>query len=109
VLTAADGLAHLVVASRPAPSRFAVFSDGLLRLAINLATGEPHAPFFRPLFAFAAAGDASGVVAREAELAAFLHSDRVCARSDDDKTILLAARIAVPEPPAGGGHAPCAR
>jgi hypothetical protein len=94
VLTMDESLDHLELASLPAPTRFAVLSDGLLRLAINLTSGQPHAPFFRPLFAFAAETTATTVEEREAEMIAFLRSERVCARSDDDKTLLLAVRAA---------------
>jgi hypothetical protein len=94
VLTMEGALDHLEIASLPASARFAVLSDGLLRLAINLASGEPHAPFFRPLFAFAAETAAATADEREAELAGFLRSERVCARSDDDKTLVLAVRAA---------------
>jgi hypothetical protein len=68
-------------------SAVALFSDGLESLALCLASNEPHAPFFAPLFAYA--GDPA---ADEGELAAFLDSPRVCARTDDDKTLVLAVR-----------------
>lgn len=66
----------------------ALLTDGLELLALDLARNVPHAPFFRPLFAFAAAPDST-----EEELAAFLRSERVCARTDDDKTLVLAVRV----------------
>ena len=69
----------------------AMFSDGLQRLALDYAGRRPHPPFFRsmlsPLREASAAGDAlSG------ELAAFLDSPRVNARTEDDKTLVLAVR-----------------
>lgn len=66
----------------------ALLTDGVQLLALDLATGGAHAPFFEPLFAYAAdpAGDA-------ADLDAFLRSPRVCARTDDDKTLVLAVRV----------------
>lgn len=73
----------------------AVMTDGLLRLVLDVQTTTPHAPFFNPLVAFANgapyAEQASG------QLADFLNSDRVSARTDDDKTLVLAVRW----PPAG--------
>ena len=75
----------------------ALTTDGLLRLALKLPGLEPHIPFFRPLLAFAAESAASDRAAAEEHLAAFLASDRVNARTDDDKTLVLAAR-AVPAP-----------
>jgi hypothetical protein len=71
-------------------SALAVSTDGLLRLALNLPSYEPHPPFFKPLFDFA-----TGAVADETaptQLADFLNSPRVCARTDDDKTLVLATR-----------------
>jgi hypothetical protein len=62
----------------------ALLTDGLQLVAIDLATTTPHAPFFDPLFEWAASEDAS-----ETELAAFLGSDRVSARTDDDLTLAL--------------------
>jgi hypothetical protein len=71
----------------------AVMSDGLTRLALKLPAGDPHSPFFEPLFSFlereSTAGD--GAVA-ETALANFLASERVNARTDDDKSLLLAVR-----------------
>ncbi len=65
----------------------AVSTDGLLRLALKLPSYEPHAPFFKPLFDFAASADDTA----HAHLVDFLNSPRVCARTDDDKTLVLAA------------------
>jgi Protein phosphatase 2C len=66
-------------------SGIATFTDGLQMLALDMARREPHPPFFQPLFAFAQSTDAS-----ESELQAFLDSERVCARTEDDKTLVLA-------------------
>ena len=65
----------------------AVATDGLQLLAFDMATDTPHAPFFDPLFAFAASDTAT-----PGELAAFLASPRVNARTDDDKTLVVAVR-----------------
>ncbi|MBI5876419.1 MAG: protein phosphatase 2C domain-containing protein [Chloroflexi bacterium] len=74
-----DGTARAVAAT----------TDGLLRLALRLPDYAPHAPFFQPLFAFAAQAHADADV----ELAAFLCSERVTARTDDDKTLVIAVRV----------------
>jgi hypothetical protein len=66
----------------------AVMSDGLIRLALKMPSQEPHAPFFEPLFRFtkqAAENDLAN-----GPLAAFLRSERVNARTDDDKSLVLA-------------------
>ncbi len=68
----------------------AVMTDGLLRLVLDMNRNQPHKPFFQPLLAFAA--QAADPAEANAQLSAFLGSDRVCARTDDDKTLVLAAR-----------------
>lgn len=80
--------ARVVVLPHHGSRALALLTDGLEGLALNLAEGSAHMPFFAPLFRFAAEPDAS-----EAELASFLESARVCARTDDDKTLLLAVLI----------------
>ena len=62
----------------------AVFTDGIQRLALKLPRGDPHAPFFIPLF---------DRLERLAEpdmqklLQDFLDSPQVNARTDDDKSL----------------------
>ena len=83
-----DGDDRLEIAEVEGPVRaLAVSSDGLLRLAMELTAYRPHAAFFRPLFAFAAEADSTTA---DGQLAAFLASDRVRARTDDDVTLVLA-------------------
>jgi hypothetical protein len=90
-LTSPTALASLQVVVRPGPiPALAVMSDGLLRLAVQLPQGDPFAPFFGPLFAFAAAIQDETQAGRD--LAAFLASPRVAERSDDDRALFLAAR-----------------
>ena len=65
----------------------AVLTDGLQLVALDLATGVPHAPFFAPFFSFVAEdGDV-------AQLESFLGSDRVGERTDDDVTLVVAALV----------------
>ncbi|HUQ40003.1 MAG TPA: PP2C family serine/threonine-protein phosphatase [Acidimicrobiales bacterium] len=64
----------------------ALMTDGLQLLALDLAAGRPHEPFFTPLWDFAAGDGQAG------ELESFLASDRVAARTDDDTTLVLAVR-----------------
>ena len=72
-------------------SRLAMFSDGIQAIALtSAADNAPHAPFFDPLFRWAE-GQADTHAAAQG-LAAFLSSDRVTARADDDLTLLLAVR-----------------
>ena len=88
-LTADAALENLRVTVWPQPvAALALFSDGLQSLALDLASGAPHAPFFAPFLAALDEPfdpDAIGV-----RLADFLDSPRVCARTDDDKTLLVA-------------------
>jgi len=72
-------------------SRIALLTDGLQMLALKAANGEPHTPFFAPLFSFVAA--AQDEAKSRASLADFLGSDRVQSRADDDLTLLLAAVV----------------
>lgn len=71
----------------------AVFTDGIERLALDFGTGAPHAPFFdsiaRPLDGCMENGRSAAL---STALAAFLDSDGVNARTDDDKTLILARR-----------------
>lgn len=109
---APDAAEHLqcAVVERPV-AELAMFSDGLQRLALDFAAHQPHAPFFRsvlaPLRAAISGGSgdhggdgagggttAGGLPDTLSEpLAAFLDSPRVNARTDDDKTLMLAVRV----------------
>ncbi len=92
-LTQPDLLEHLEVqVCRQPVSALAVMSDGLVRLALKMPSGEPHFPFFQPLFGFAARKQSETQAAEQ--LADFLASERVCARTDDDKTLVLASYTA---------------
>ncbi len=70
-------------------AHLAIFSDGLQRLALNMQSGEPHQPFFSPLFRFVA--QVTDETVAQEELIEFLQSPRVTQRTDDDLTLLLAA------------------
>ncbi len=88
-LTMSDALQYVEVQSyAQQPRALAVTTDGLLRLALKLPEYEPHPPFFQPLIAFVTEAKDDGQ-AKE-QLITFLCSDRVCARTDDDKTLVLA-------------------
>lgn len=91
-LTQTDALRRLQISLLPQPVKaVAALTDGLLPLALNLAHNQPFAPFFKPLFAFAA--NSTDPVTAQDELAAFLASPRVNGRTDDDKTLVLARRV----------------
>lgn len=71
-------------------SRVAVFTDGLQRLALNMATNTAHEPFFAPLFNVLANAPAEQADQLEGALFNFLNSESVNERTDDDKTLALA-------------------
>ncbi len=71
----------------------ALFTDGIERLVLNFATREVHGSFFETMIAPVARSDADGRNARLcAALGAYLDGDAVNGRTDDDKTLILAAR-----------------
>lgn len=87
----------VVGACHPPADALAVLSDGLLPVSVRLADWTPHPGFFAPLFAFAAGGAPDA----PQRLGRFLASEKINARTDDDKTVVLAVRGAV----TGGAHA----
>lgn len=73
----------------------ALFSDGLENLVLHRATRSVHEPFFRRMIAPVRRTAAPGLDARlSTDLEGYLRSDRVCERTDDDKSLVLATRIA---------------
>ena len=71
----------------------ALFTDGIERLALDFAGRRAHQPFFESMIKPLKASTAIGRDAALARaLAAYLDGDAVNARTDDDKTLLLAIR-----------------
>jgi hypothetical protein len=78
----------------------ASFSDGLENLVLDQANRRAHAPFFNSMI---------GQVRQQAKhgfddqvsrmLQDYLSSEKVCERTDDDKSLILAARILSTEEP----------
>jgi serine/threonine protein phosphatase PrpC len=101
-LTQDDALDQVVVDVFEQPAQLlAVMSDGLIRLALKMPSQEPHAPFFEPLFRYTKQVADNGnedVLLASQQLATFLRSERVNARTDDDKSLVLAVR-SIPEDP----------
>ena len=71
-------------------TRVAAFTDGVQRLALNMASNTPHEPFFAPFFKTLATSTPEQRDALETSLRAFLGSAAVNERTDDDKTLVLA-------------------
>lgn len=65
-----------------------VLTDGLQMLALNMLVGEPHKPFFFPLFDFVE--NAEDQTTAKEQLVRFLGSERITQRTDDDLTLILA-------------------
>ncbi len=74
--------------------RAAAFSDGLQRLALNMALSTPHDPFFAPFFRVLGAATDAQEDELQAALVRFLGSPPVNERTDDDKTLVVAVRRA---------------
>ena len=93
-VTSDDYLVRTQIVIQPAAGIdcLALLTDGLQMLALNMRDNTAYAPFFGPLFRFAANPDANEA-ALNARLAAFLDSERVADATDDDKTLVLAVRI----------------
>jgi hypothetical protein len=62
---------------------------------MNVADNEPHLPFFQPLFDYTEQIEDES--AAQEQLISLLGSERVNKRTDDDKTLVLAARPQVPD------------
>ncbi len=85
--------AHCTVSAAEELTGIALFSDGLQLLAMQYTDNTAHKPFFAPVFEFASRPGST-----VAELAEFLRSERVCERTDDDKTLSIAVRGDLPRP-----------
>ena len=72
----------------------AVFTDGIQPLALHYATKTAHEPFFRPMFTALSQQPAGEAHALRSALIAFLGSPRINERTDDDKTLVIATRVA---------------
>lgn len=77
-------------------SGLALLSDGLERLVLDFAARTAHGPFFDrmagPLDARAGTGEDGPARDLSRALGAYLDGEAVCARSDDDKTLVVAVR-----------------
>jgi serine/threonine protein phosphatase PrpC len=91
-LTAPDALCRVRYSVFPITAKVvALLTDGLQNLCINAASNTPHIPFFEPFFEAACLSCDTREVSKQ--LAAFLNSERVCSRSNDDKTLVVIGQI----------------
>jgi hypothetical protein len=68
-----------------------MFSDGMQMLALNYNARSAHDPFFVPLFKALRGGNPDDL---HSPMREFLNSKPINDRTDDDKTLILATRIA---------------
>jgi hypothetical protein len=88
-LTSSDYLSRLHRVTVPSKDvrGLAMLTDGIELLALRYVDNTAHEPFFSTMFEFA-----ENPSSTKAELEEFLQSERVCDRTDDDKTLVLAVR-----------------
>lgn len=73
-------------------NEIAMFSDGLQRLALSFESQVPFRPFFTPMFERLRSCSDAEYASLGDKLRTFLQSSAVNERTDDDKTLVLAAR-----------------
>jgi hypothetical protein len=72
----------------------AVFTDGIESLVLQYATQTVHGPFFDMIFGPVRNRPHAGLdEGLSHQLKAYLESDMICSRTDDDKTLLIASRL----------------
>ena len=86
-----DAREHLQFASFGPVRDFVIFSDGLQHLALNESERRPYAGFFQPLLDTVRGADE--LDRTKEQLEAFLSSDRVNGKTDDDKSIVIGCRM----------------
>ena len=86
-------LEHLMVRHcNVSPMETALFTDGLQTLALSFSAKQAHTGFFQPLFMALQRDPGNDFSAFSHQLTRFLLRSDVSARSDDDKTLVLAVR-----------------
>ena len=76
------------------PEEIALFTDGLQNLVLSFSQKKAHAGFFRPLFDALQKSPENTFAGLSTQLQTFLCRDEINARSDDDKTLVLAMHVA---------------
>ena len=92
-LTDVDAASKIFVeVKHAAVDEVALFTDGLQNLVLDYRTQSAHAPFFAPLFGRLRLQPDGFSQEFSDSLALYLNSEKFNARTDDDKTLLLASR-----------------
>jgi hypothetical protein len=89
-VTQANAAAVCEVRVWPPVTAFALFSDGLERLILNEAARTVHAPALAPVFDWFRSPEAADAATRSHAVTSWLDSDRINARTDDDKSLVVA-------------------
>lgn len=74
-------------------TKISAFSDGIQRLALNMADNTAHEPFFANFFSVLSKATPGQEDQLHTALVNFLNSDPVNERTDDDKTLALAVLV----------------
>ncbi len=92
-ITDDDFLEHIKIDRKDnPPEELALFTDGLQNLVLSFSSRTVHEGFFRPLFAALRNEPENGCGNLITHLSVLLSRDDVNARSDDDKTLILAVK-----------------
>ncbi len=83
----------LMFETGPPVQEVAIFSDGIERLVLDMVARTVHSPAFRPVFQWLAKTAPEAAQETGQALAAYLSSDHVTSRTDDDKTLVMATRV----------------
>ncbi len=75
-------------------NEIALFSDGLERLVLDMSSRTVHAPAFNPIFQWLAQTSPTDAIDTAAGIRAYLGSDHINSRTDDDKSLVVATRSA---------------
>lgn len=97
-VTSRNATEHLISKTyEQAPTQVVVMTDGLQRLALNMADFTPHTLFFTPFFQALTntENNKTGNQELQTALDTFLDSKIVNARTDDDKTLVIAQACAL--------------
>ena len=97
-VTSTNALKDMKVVMQPGQPEFICAStDGLERLAIRISDWTPFTPFFQPLEQYLRETD--NLEESDEYLLSFLNSERLNARTDDDKTLFLCLYDSTSHPP----------
>jgi hypothetical protein len=92
-LTQSDASSILIFERGPSVDEIALFTDGIERLVLNLSDQSVHSPAFKPIFKWLAQTEPERSGKTSEALSAYLASDYINARTDDDKSLVIATRI----------------